>query len=334
VTRTRTRRFVGIISLAVLVTSALLVPAASLASTPGWAMQVDATPHTTSCASGIDFCATVNPAAYVKFKVTITNAGKSNIAKLFLTDTITGTPVSIAPSTGCSSSGELLCSLGALGSGKSVTRTIIYKLPSSGSSFDFRFEVNTSGVSGSDGGTSHGDTLKKSGHFVLDGSADFVGGYILDGGDLTTGGGGGQNTKLTPPESGIGVTIREVSGTTNPCSSGTPIGQLVLLNVSDGTVYSTPFKTVLTIATTGLPDELELSQVKFCHQYDSGVAKFLVKCHSDASPGVGGAPCFWPKWVGPFHGDHEPHRVTDADDWTSLVLDVWDFQNGSIRGGF
>ena len=87
-TRTRIRRLLGLVSITALLTSALVVPAASLASTPGWSMQVDATPHTTPCATGIDFCATVNPAAYVKFKVTITNNGKSNIAQLYLTDTI------------------------------------------------------------------------------------------------------------------------------------------------------------------------------------------------------------------------------------------------------
>jgi hypothetical protein len=298
-------------------------------------MQVVATPADAPCATGITFCATVSPSAAVRFKVTITNAGKSNIAQLYLTSTFTAAPLSIAPSTGCNSTGLLVCSLGALKSGKSVTRTIVYRMPSGGGSVDFNFEANTTGVSGSDGGTSHGDTLKKSGHIGLDGSADYNGGFILDGSDLGTGSAGGQSTLLTPPDSNIGVTIREVSGTTSPCSSGTPIGQLVLLNVSDGTVYSSPFKTVLTIATSGLPDELTLGQVKLCHKYDDGTAKFLVKCNADAAP-TNHVACFWPRWGGSAIVEHESHEAAggDADDWTSLVIDMWDFQNGSIRGGF
>lgn len=319
---------------AALLLSALLIPAATFAKVPGWTMQVVATPADSPCASGIGFCATVSPSAAVRFKVTITNNGKSNISKLYLTDTMVGAPLSVVPSTGCNPSGELFCSLGALGSGMSVSRTIIYRMPSGAGSLDFRFEANTSGATSSDGGTSHGDTLKSSGHLVLDGSADYNGGFLLDSSDLGTGGAGGQSTTLTPPVSGIGVTIREVSGTDNPCGSGTPVGQLVLLNVSDGTIYSTPFKTVLTIDTSGLPDELELSQVKLCHKYDNGSAVFLPQCSGGDVAPSNNVACFFPKFAGTHHPDHEPHGIADADDWSQLVLDMWDFQNGSIRGGF
>lgn len=334
-------RIGGTALLAALLLGALVVPATSLANTPGWAMTVSSTPDDPTCGAGITFCATVNPSAYMKFVVTVTNkpTSKSTISKLFLTSTYTATPYSVTPTTGCNATGELLCSLGALKPGQSATRTIIYQMPSGGSALDFNFEANTAGVSGSDGGTSHGDTLRKSGHIVLDGSADYVGGYLLTGDDLTTGGVGGQSTTLTPPVSGIGVTIREVSGSANPCNTGTPIGQLVQLNVADGTVFTTPFKTVLTIAASGLPDELTLSQVKLCHYYDSGSkngqAVELPLCAADAAPS-NNVPCFWAKWGGPSVTEHESHEVAggDADDWTSLVIDVWDVQNGSMRGGF
>jgi len=317
----------------------LLAPATSLATTPGWSMTVTSTPDDpiSLCPAGIDFCATVNPSAYMKFVVTVSNSAtaKSTISKVFLTDTYAATPYSVSPMTGCNSTGELLCSLGALKPGQSATRTIIYQMPSSGTALDFQFEVNTAGVSGSDGGTSHGDTLKKFGHIVLDGSADYVGGYLLNSNDLFTGAVGGQSTKVTPPGAGIGVTIRELaaSDTTSPCGS-TPVGQLVVLNVADGAVYGTPFETVLTIATSGLPNELTLSQVKLCHKYDDGTAVFLQNCLTDAAPAS--TPCFWPKWGGPAVVEHESHEVAggDADDWTSLIIDMWDFQNGSIRGGF
>jgi hypothetical protein len=332
----------GVALLASLLLGALLAPAASLATTPGWTMSVEATPHDSPCTAGIDFCATVNPSAYMKFVVTVTNkpTSKSTISKVFLTSTYSATPFSVSPSTGCNASGELLCSLGALKPGASATRTIIYQMPSDAGVLDFDFEANTAGVSGSDGGTSHGDTLKRFGHIILDGGADYIGGYILTGGDLTTGDVGGQSTTVTPPSAAIGVTIREVTGSTNPCATANTVGQLVLLNVSDGANFSPAFKTALTIATSGLPDELTLGQVKLCHLYDSGPqsgqAVLLPKCASDAPPATNGTACFWPKWGGTAIVEHESHEAAggDADDWTSLIIDVWDFTNGSIRGGF
>ena len=86
-------------------TSALVVPAVSLASTPAWTMSVTPTPNTAPCTTGIGFCSRVNPSAAIRFVVTITNNGKSNIAQLYLTDTITGSPLSITPPTGCNSTG-------------------------------------------------------------------------------------------------------------------------------------------------------------------------------------------------------------------------------------
>jgi hypothetical protein len=325
----------GVALLASLLLGAVLFPAATLAKVPAWSMQVVATPSDAACGTGIGFCATVSPSAAVRFVVTIKNSGKSNIAQLYLSSTISTAPLSVTPSTGCNASGTLLCSLGALGAGASVTRTVIYRMPSGAGSLDFQFLANTTGVSGSDGGTSHGDTLKSPGHLVLDGSADYNGGFLLDGSDLGTGGVGGQSTTVTPPVSGIGVTIREVSGTTNPCSSGTPVGQLVLLNVSDGATFATPFKTVLSIAASGLPDELTLGQVKLCHKYDNGTATFLPPCTADVAP-TNGHACFFAKWGGPAIVEHESHEAAggDADDWTNLIIDMWDFQNGSIRGGF
>ncbi|HYK94748.1 MAG TPA: hypothetical protein VE011_02625 [Candidatus Dormibacteraeota bacterium] len=323
----------GAALLAALLLGAVIVPASTLAKVPGWAMQVVATPADSPCASGIGFCATVSPSAAVRFVVTIKNNGKSNIAQLYLTSTIATAPLSVAPSTGCNASGQLLCSLGALNAGASVTRTIIYRMPAAAGTLDFQFEANTTGVSASDGGTSHGDSLRMAGHVVLDGSADYTGGFLLDTSNLVTGGAGGQSTTLTPPASNIGVTIREVSGTDNPCNAGTPIGQLVLLNVSNGTVYATPFKTVLTIATSGLPGEQEISTVKLCHKYDNGTASFLPRCATDVAP-TNGIACFYPKFGGTAHPDQEPHGIADTDDWSQLIIDIWDFQNGSIRGGF
>lgn len=302
----------------------IIGPGIATAKTPTWSMAVVRIPTS------------VSPGAYAAYTVTIKNTGKSNIAKLFLTDTRPEHPYAVSPSTGCAATGQLLCSLGALGPGKSVKRTVVYATPSTGASFNVTFEANTSGVSGSDGGTSHGDTLRKSVSTALNGSADFAGGYIIDpGSDVSTGDGGQQKTTVTPPASGIGVTITE-SGSGNPCSVGTPIGQLTTLNVNDGATFSDPFKVVLKIPSAGnLPDELELGAIKLCHEYDNGHALLLPKCAADAAPASGGAACFWPKFSGIVaHPDHESHGEQDADDYNWLILDIWDYQNGGIRGGF
>lgn len=309
----------GVALLAALLIGFLIAPAVSLAKTPGWTMSVTAIPTV------------VSPGSYAAYRVTITNGGKSNIAKIYLTDSRTETPFSVTPSTGCKASGQLNCSLGSLGSGKSVTRVIVYATPSTGTSFPVTFEANTSGVSFSDGGTSHGDALKTDVSTALNGSGNFAGGYVVDAGaSFTTGGGDAQQTTVNAPKTGIGVTITE-GGDGNPCGTNT-IGQFTTLNVDDGNTLPI-FLTTMTIPTNTVPDELELSQVKLCHKYDSGAAVLLPRCAADVAP-TNGVACFWPKFAGPYHPDHEHHGETDADDWTWLVLDMWDVQNGNLRGGY
>lgn len=309
----------GVALAAALLISILVAPAASLAKPPGWTMAITAIPTT------------VSPGAYAAYRVTITNAGKSNIAKISLTASRPEAPFSVTPSTGCKASGQLDCALGALGSGKSVTRVIVYKTPSTGTTFPVTFEANTSGVSFSDGGTSHGDALKKDASTALNGSGDFAGGYVVDAGSsFTTGAGDTQQTTVNAPKTGIGVTITE-GGDGNPCSIAHTIGQFTSLNVDGGNPVPL-FLTTMTIPTSGLPDELELGQVKLCHQYDNGSAVLLPSCNSDTAPS--NAPCFFAKWGGAYHPDHEQHGEQDADDWTSLVLDMWDVQNGNARGGY
>jgi len=301
----------------------LLGTGVATATTPGWTMNVTLIPGT------------VSPGAYAAYRITITNNGKSNISKLFLTDSITDHPYSVISSTGCNATGPLYCSLGALNSGASVTRTVVYKTPSTGTSFPISFDSNTSGSTFSDkGGTSHGDTLFTNVSTVLDGSGNFAGGYVVDPNNpFSTGGGDNQQTTLDPPVGGIGVTISE-GGTSNPCGTTNVIGQFTAINVGDGAVYTAPFETIFTIPTTSLPNELQLSQVKLCHQYDNGTAVQLPRCAADAAP-TNGVACFWPKFVGPTHPDREEHPgEVDADDFTWLVLDSWDFQNGGYRGGW
>jgi hypothetical protein len=295
----------------------LLGVGATAAKTPNWSMTVTTIPTT------------VSPGAYAAFQITIANGGSSNIAKLFLTSNRSDVPFAVSPSTGCTA-GPLSCSLGALGSGKSVTRTVVYKTSAAASSFDVTFQANTSGATSSDGGTSHGDTLTKSVSMPENGSGNFAGGYAVDSSSFSTGGGDSQQTTVVPPATGIGVTITE-SGGGNPCGSGTPIGQLSTINVGNGATFG-PFLMTLTIQASSLPDELELGQVKVCHLYDNGNHVYLPPCSLDTAQA---APCFFAKWGGAHHPDREEHRdQQDADDWGLLILDVFDVQNGGLHSAY
>ncbi len=169
----RRSRIVASFASLVLLAAALIAPGTAAAKTPGWSMTVTPLPGT------------VSAGAAAGYRVVITNGGKSNIAKLYLTDSRTESPIAGFTTTSQGScgtdavTGELSCSLGALGSGRSATVTVAY-MTSGASPFDVTFEANTSGVSFSDGGTSHGDALTASASTVLSTDPNFSGGFTLD----------------------------------------------------------------------------------------------------------------------------------------------------------
>jgi hypothetical protein len=273
------------------------------------------------------------------YRVNLHNAGPSSIAALYLTTDISDKPVYILPSQGScqdKSLGKLNCELGAVKKNGDAWVTVAYDTSGASDTFSVIFLFSTTGNTASDGGTSHGDSKPLPASTQISTDSSYAGGFVIDPNDpITTT--SDQQTTVHPPKSGIVVTVAE-GGSGNPCATAHTIGQNVTLHIteSDGTqtISQTPFLTSLTIPTSGLPAELELSQVKLCHQYDNGTATPLPRCASDAAP-TNGIACFWPKFTGA-HATHdnEVHGVADADDWTSLVLDMWDFQNGSIRGGF
>ena len=86
-------------------------------------------------------------------------------SQLFLTTATTSNPDTVFVSgPGCDAAGtELFCSLPAVNKkNKSVSVIVAYATPATpteGENFSVRFEVNTSGATDSDGGTSHGDTI-------------------------------------------------------------------------------------------------------------------------------------------------------------------------------
>ena len=280
---------------------------------------------------------TVSPGSPAAFSVTISNTGKLPIPALFLTDSRSETPLSVTPSKGCKATGPLLCSLGLLGKGKSVTVVVVYPTPVSAASFDVTFTATRINPFPwlrwwlHRGAFAHIDASAST---TLNSDPNFVGVYVVDKNvPITTA--SQQQTTVYPPANGIGVTIKE--GGSDSCANlANPIGEQVTLNVGGGTHFASVFKTSLTIQAATLPDELQLGDVKLCHQYDGQTTGTLLpQCASATGPASGEAACFWPSWGEETHRDGESSASEhDADDYDQLFIDVFDYENGAIRGGW
>jgi hypothetical protein len=306
-------RHLAVAALAGSLAAAMLPAAFTTAATPVWDMTVVAIPGT------------VSPGSVAAYKVTVFNKGKSNIAKLYLTEQ-SGDPVVYSDK--CAMGVALNCSLGALKAKSNVSVIVAYTTPDDGSTtFERNFEATTSGVAYNQD-NSHGDTLGPiPGTTTLNSSSHFKGGFILDGGPVNT-----DQTTVNTPESNIAVTIEE--GGSGVSCGGTGIGLQADIHINGGATYAitpgTPLMS-LKISTSGIPDETELSAFYVCHKYDDGTPVKLSKC-ADATDSAG-VVCFWPQWdTQTGHDDHG--QATDADDWAYVILDVYDTNNGGLRGSF
>jgi hypothetical protein len=322
----------GTVAASAMLALMLLGVGGATASTPIWASTATSIPGT------------VSPGNFAFYHVTVTNNGTSNISQLFLADNVNFAAFSASPSAGsCVLSPVLSCTFGALNAGATDTVDVVYKTPSSGTAFAIDFQFNTSGSTFSDQkhgkkATSHGDNLDTPVSTVLDSSVDFAGGYVVFGGtSFSTATGDVQTTTVNSPATGIPVTVTESAGDgTSQCGgTDTPAGQLVTLDVAGGATFDSDFLTTITIKTSSLPDELVLSDVSLCHLYDDGTSALLPVCASDTAP-AGQTACFWPKWSGTVveHGQEAHNDADDADNHVFLILDVFDFQNGGVRGQY
>jgi hypothetical protein len=251
--------------------------------------------------------------------------------------------LSVTPSKGCKSTGPLICALGPLAKGKSVTVVVVYRTPPSGTSFGVTFTATRVNPFPWFWWWSHRSAFEHidaSASTTLNSDPGFVGGWVVDASQAISTqpitGDDTQQTTLHPPKAGIGVSISE-SNAGNTCGTLIPneIGQQVALNVDNGAHFATAFLTTLKIPTSSLNnEELQLGGVKLCHKYDGANGGTLLPiCASLDGAGTGPA-CFWPRWGDSPVSDEDPSGEIDADDWQFLYIDVWDHQNGSIRGGF
>lgn len=313
----RLSRFAAISTSAVLALMLLGAGTAS-ASPPGWQFL-----------NAVNESPLVAPGRLAGWSFTISNGGSSNIAKLYLTDSLAQAAVYVkSDRPGCVLSPVLFCDFGALAAGDSFNVLVVHTAPSSAGDFPITFQLNGSGKTFSDSkGRSHGDTLNldfdgKTGNppvTVVSGASEFDGGFVLDAG--TTFSTGDTLTRRNPQYSSVAapinlsaVTIQDLSsyGTGDPCGTNglDCIGQWTRLSAP--TSAGAKIKVTLVIRGQGLPGSLTADDINVWHDADGLIS---TRCASATDGGL--APCVY---------------VTEVGGNFQVV--VWLTQNGNLRGGY
>jgi hypothetical protein len=281
--------------------------AASAAKPAGWTMTAVPTPSV------------VHNGANAGYVVTISNSGPSNIAALYLDTADSPTYVS-GPAGACSTPGvPLHCSFGALTAGSSVTVTVAYATPSSGTKFSEQFLSNTTGATTSDqGGDSHGDNKTATGSTTLTTDKNFAGGFAIDresvGTDTSLGNKNVQATSVTPPESGVVATVQDGSGAgTFTCTGCTKtlFGEWSKVTVNGGLPSTTLFPVTLLVYGKSLPKDATVDTIDLVHVLDNGTTEILsTRCGTDPSPNC----------------------VTVTPVGSTFRITGWVYQNGGFKG--
>lgn len=287
---------------------------AASASPPRWSMSVT------------DLPPMVHNGNNAGYRVTISNAGPSNVSTLFLVTKTQSSPSYVSQPTqgSCSApgAGPLVCNFGALVAGASVTVVVAYVTPSSGTSFDPVFQGNSNGATFSDPkGTSHGDTLQDPSETPTKLTTDknFAGGFAIDqspvGNDAAVGKNNVQSTSLVPPAADIVATVQDGDPTFTPtCSQCTGLslfGDWSRITVDHGEQFGSLFPVSILVYGKEIPKNTTLDQINLAHVLDDGTSTILSQ-RCDVTPTL---DCIT---VTPVGGNV---RIT-----------AWVDQNGGVRG--
>ena len=302
----------------------LLGSGLATAANPGWDILYSKLPDAVKAG---------NDAGYA---VTIKNKGKSNINALTFKAIVVSDPTA-APSYvsgltwnqggpgSCTTTGPLVCDLGTVTAGTTITLTVAFSVPSTASgTFDVKFELSAAtGNTGSDGGNSRGDAFSKTAQTGISSSANFDGGFVVGDGTFdTTGTLGRQNKQITSLETAdslIPVTIEDGIAS-YPCSNTVPqcsrlLGEWSVLDVNGG-VNTDPIKVTLLIWGGSVPGGVGVDDIYLVHANGSGGAS-IVTADCDASPPTN-ADCI--------------ESVTKIGNNFKVV--AWLAHNGGLRGGY
>lgn len=256
------------ITLAGAMTAALLaMPLSTLAATPaGW----DVDPPT-------PLPDTVSAGNNAGWQIAFHNDGPSTISQLYFF-TVGGPyePVYAKSSQGtCSSSGQLMCTLGQVKKGDSVTIVVAFHVPvDTLETYQVQGVFNTSGLGSGGGDNSHGDelpvTLETN---VGDGGGDFAGSFVVTAGTPVANSGpfNGQGTTVYSPAAGIAVTVEDGPGVqTVPCPDGyTCVGETSEIHVGDGSTKYGLFHFVIQIDKQQFSD-VNSPNLGVIHVFDDG----------------------------------------------------------------
>jgi hypothetical protein len=284
------------------------------ASPPRWSMTVT------------DLPSVVQNGSNAGYRVTISNAGPSNISTLFLVTKVSNSPSYVGrPTQGsCSApgAGSLVCNFGALAAGASVTVVVAYATPSSGTSFDPVFQANSNGATFSDPRhTSHGDTLQDPSETptTLTSDINFAGGFAIDQGavadNAVLGRSNVQSTSVVPPAAGVVATVQDGNpGFTPSCSQCTGLslfGDWSRITVDHGEQFGTLFPVSVLVYGKVIPSHTTLDQINLAHVLDDGSSTIL-------SERCGATPTL--------------DCVTVTQVGSNVRITAWVDQNGGVRG--
>jgi len=259
-----------------LVGAALVAGAGSAsAGQPHWSMNVENLPPLVAAGSNAGF------------QVTITNAGPSNISRLFLgTDTRVAADYVTTTQGTCTAPGKALsCSFGALRKGMSVTIVAAFPTGEDATAFAAGFFATTSGATGSDKGhASHGDTLRDPNETAteLTDSPDFAGGFSIDGLPVRTddklSDSNIQSTTVDPPSGGMVTTAQDgLPDDAFHCTGclGTLFGEWSSVNVDNGNVVDGLIKVTLLVRGDQIPYYDTVDDISVVHILDDGTTQIL-----------------------------------------------------------
>ncbi len=295
----------------------LLGTGTAVAATPGWAFT-----------NQVLIPDTVSPGSDAGYSFTIVNNGKSNISQLFLVSNSTQ-PITYLDTSrgtgGCLLAPYLKCDFGALNAGAHIDVLIAYTTPSSGATFAPTFGLNGTGNTPDPGGNSHGDTKLYTFTTTLNSSANFAGGFQVNGHEITTNpnltNSNKQSTRLTPPSTVLlgPVTVEDgivtfPGGFTNPCLSHSCYGDWAKVTVRDTSSNLVgPVKVTLNIK--GIASNTDPLTIGLWH--DGTI--IMTRCSSSTLPTTGGAECV---------------TVTKSGNGSNTIFQIvaWLNHNGTLRG--
>jgi len=317
VSLSRYRRLASVTS-AALLAMMLLGTGVTSAATPGWKFLAAAS-----------IPGTVAPGADAGFRFDIKNTGKSNIAQVYLLNDSTDTIDYLSTSRGtnvCVTSPSLKCSFGALNVGQTIHVLIAYTTPSTAGTYNTHFYLNGTGNTGSDGGTSHGDSLPLDLSTIVSGNPNFAGGFQVNGvavqTDPTLTTSNKQSTKLTPPSTQLlgPVTVEDgiadfPGGFTNPCLTHACFGDWASLTARDSLdQLAGPIRVELNIK--GIASNTDPLSIGLWH--DGTI--IMTRCSTSTLP----------------TGTGECVTVTKIGNGANAIFQIvgWLNHNGTIRGLF